>query len=113
MHRIILVLGAALALFVAGCGGGGPIGARPIHIAVTENGFEPADVVIPKHEAVTLVFTRTTDKTCATELLFPASGEKHDLPLNQDVKIWLPAGQPDTVRFTCGMSMVEGMVRTQ
>ena len=113
MMRVMLVIAAALALFAAGCGGGEPVGPKPIHIAVTENGFEPADVVIPKHEAVTLVFTRTTDNTCATDLLFPASGEQHDLPLNQDVKILLPAGQPDTVRFTCGMSMVEGMVRTR
>ena len=99
----------AFAATIAGCGGG-PIGAKPIHVAVTEYGFEPSQIVIPKNQDVTLVFTRTTGNTCATDLVFGPQQEKHDLPLNQDVRIWLPKGQPDTLYFACGMDMVKGMV---
>ena len=107
--HIALAAAAALAAALTGCSGG-RLGGRSIHIEVTEYGFEPAQVVIPKNADVTLVFTRTTQNTCATDLVFGPQREPHDLPLNQDVTIWLPKGQPDTLRFACGMDMVQGMV---
>lgn len=103
-----LVVGAT----IAGCasGGGGTAGPKEIRIAVTDEGFVPAVVEIPKNEAVTLVVTRKTAQTCATEMIFASTGERHDLPLDQVVRIELPAGQPDTLRYACAMDMIKGMV---
>jgi len=69
----------------------------------------PAEVVIPKDQAVTLLVTRKSDRTCATELVFE-SGKKHDLPLDQVVRIELPAGRADTLRYTCPMDMYKGTI---
>jgi plastocyanin domain-containing protein len=39
---------------------------RRIDINVTKNGFEPSRIPVRQHEQVTLVFTRRTERTCAT-----------------------------------------------
>ena len=114
MRRLLLgaamVAGAALLLASCGSGGQSAGGPREIKIEVTDAGFVPAQVVIPKNEAVTLVVTRKTEATCATEMIFEAGGAKHDLPYNQTVRIDLPAGQPDTLRYACAMNMIKGEI---
>jgi len=109
--RSILAAGCALAcIVVAGCqphaadvGGG-------TQVAVTDNGFEPALVRVPHGEPVTLVFTRKTDQTCATDVVFPALKRHYDLPLHRAVRVTLPANAGDTLRFECGMGMLTGAV---
>src|SRR3990172_305742 len=55
--------------------------ARTIEIAVTSEGFVPAEVKVKKGEKVNLVVTRKTDKTCATALVMKEKGINVDLPL--------------------------------
>ena len=43
-------------------------------------------------------------------MIFEASSEKHELPFNQTVRIDLPAGQPDTLRYACAMNMIKGEI---
>ena len=130
--RTRFVVAAALAALVAGCGshtqsgstvaetpeptaeaipphtGDGP---REIQIAVTDKGFVPAQPAIHKGEAVTLVITRKTDFTCATNVMFPRLAKMVDLPLNQAVRVDIPAGTvQDTLYFACGMNMIAGQV---
>jgi len=109
-NGVVLSLGALL--LVMGCASGTKTsgGPREVKIEVTDAGFVPATVEIPKSEAVTLVVTRKTDQTCATEMVFAANGEKHELPLNQPVRIELPAGQPDTQTYACAMNMIKGEI---
>ena len=61
----LLALAAALAL--AGCASSGP---KEIAITVTDSGFEPKEVRIPKGQPAVVVITRKTDRTCATEAVF-------------------------------------------
>lgn len=112
MKRIVKAVGVVTAaVAVWGCAsGGGSQGPKEVRIAVTENGFEPASVEIPKNEAVTLVVTRKTDQTCATEMIFAENGARYDLPKDQVVRIELPAGQPDTLHYACAMDMIKGVV---
>jgi plastocyanin domain-containing protein len=56
------------------------------------------------------VFRRTTDATCATEVVFPALSIEKLLPLNTDVTIELPAALADEVTFQCGWACLRGMV---
>jgi plastocyanin domain-containing protein len=85
-------------------------GATEVVVLATSDGFEPAEVVLPKGEAATIVFRRTTDKTCATEAVFAETGAKLELPLNQDVRFELAADRPDSLHFSCGMNMWKGVV---
>jgi len=119
------VLGVlAMGVAVSGCGGGGaetatetattaetaaPL-ANEVTIEVTDAGFVPAVVTVPKGQAVTLVVTRKTAQTCATEMVYAHNKEKHDLPLDQTVRIELPADRPDTLDYACAMDMIKGQV---
>jgi plastocyanin domain-containing protein len=95
---------------LAGCARREAVPPGAVAIAVTENGFEPAVVTVPRGKPVTLVVTRRTDKTCATEMVFDPPGPRVELPLGKPVRIDLAAGVSDTLRYVCGMDMVRGML---
>jgi RND family efflux transporter MFP subunit len=82
-------------------------------IAVTEQGFEPTKVTLRAGTPVRLVFTRTTDKTCGTEVVFPSLGIKRALPLNEPVAIEFTPKNTGDVAFACGMNMLNGVVVVQ
>ena len=101
----------AAVVVLAGCAAreASPPGA--VAITVTENGFEPAVADVPRGKPVTLIVTRRTDKTCATEMVFEAPvNQSYDLPLGKPVRIELAAGVSDTLRYACGMDMIRGMI---
>lgn len=83
-----------------------------IAISVTERGFEPDNVSVPGGEPVTLVFTRTTDSTCAKEVVIPIDGKSIEkpLPLNEAVAIEVTFAQAGQITYACGMDMVKGTV---
>ena len=82
-------------------------------IRVTEKGFEPASLTVGSDQPVALTFTRTTDATCATEVVFPSLGIRKKLPLNQAVRIDLPAQKAGKLSYACGMNMFKGSVVVQ
>ena len=102
-----LILGVAV---VAGCGGGLEGGMKEIQIAVTDKGFEPKEIHVKKGDDVTLVVTRRTDQTCATEIVVAGGKVRAALPLNQPVRVALGTVDADGVKFACGMGMLEGAV---
>ena len=76
--------------------------------------FDPREPEVRRGEAVTLAITRKTDRTCAVDAIFPRLGKHVDLPMNQTVRVDIPAGAvTDTLYFACGMNMVRGMVRAR
>ncbi len=84
-----------------------------IPIKVSAEGFAPSEVKVEKGKETTLVFTRTSDKTCATEVEFPELKLKKDLPLNQPVAIVVPTGEARSLTFQCGMGMYKSKVVIQ
>ena len=82
-------------------------------IAVTETGFEPSKVTLRAGTAARLTFVRVTDKTCATEVVFPSLSIKRALPLNQPVVIAFTPTKTGDVAFACGMNMLKGAVVVQ
>jgi len=118
MKRIVISCSAFLLvgtawLLIGGCQQSPPSQAAEVHVDVTEKGFEPADVKVPAGKAVTLVMTRKTDQTCAKEVLFPSLNKQYPLPLNQAVRIELPASQKGTLTYQCGEKMIGGQIVVQ
>jgi plastocyanin domain-containing protein len=91
-------------------GGSGSAGVQAARIAITERGFEPDRVRVRARAPARLTFVRTTDKTCATEVVFPSLNIKRALPLNEPILVEFTAAATGEVAFTCGMNMLKGMV---
>ncbi len=79
-------------------------------VSVNEDGFAPSHIEVAKGQKLTLRFTRTTDKTCATEVTFPELGLTKPLPLNQPVDVEIPSDQARTLTFQCGMGMYKSKI---
>lgn len=79
-----------------------------VKIEVTDDGFVPPLAYIPRARPFILLVTRTSDATCATAMVFERTRQKFLLPLDQTVRIELPAASEDTVKYTCSMGMVRG-----
>jgi plastocyanin domain-containing protein len=82
----------------------------PVKITVTKNGYEPWRVQAWKGVPLTLVVTRTTDETCATEVVLPEYGIDRKLPLNQPVTITFTPARSGEVRYACAMNMFQGVI---
>ncbi|HLQ67797.1 MAG TPA: cupredoxin domain-containing protein [Candidatus Limnocylindrales bacterium] len=115
-----LVIAGALSLLLAGAGCQAkkepkavvstPVVVKgDIPVLITEKGFEPSRIEVPKGANATLVFTRMTDNTCATEIVIAGTGARLKLPLNKPIRIAL--GTVNTnIPFACAMGMLHGEV---
>lgn len=81
-----------------------------VTVSVTEKGFEPDVVEVKKGVPVRITFIRKTDKTCATDVVFPEFGITRNLPMNEPVVIEITPQKSGAVVFACGMSMIRGSV---
>ena len=84
-----------------------------LRIEANEEGFSPATVAVQKGQKLTLDFIRTSQNTCATEVVFPEIDVKQDLPLATVVPIEVPTGDARTLTFQCGMGMYKSKVVIQ
>ncbi|MGE5186741.1 MAG: cupredoxin domain-containing protein [Acidobacteriota bacterium] len=87
-----------------------------VEIAVTEKGFEPADVAVPAGKPVTIVFDRKTDQTCAKQIVVDTGDGKKiekDLPLNQPVEIATTFAKAGKLGYACAMDMMKGTITVQ
>lgn len=80
-----------------------------IRVVVGAQGFEPARVALPVGQRTAITFLRTTDQTCATEVVFPQLEIRRPLPLNQPVVIEMPPQPSGELSFVCGMDMLRGV----
>lgn len=103
-----------LTFVLAGCASqpasGGP---QRVTLTVTEKGFEPAVVKVRAGSPVTLVVTRETERTCATELVLKEHGINQPLPLDQAVEITFTPTQSGDLTYACAMDMYRGTVRVE
>ncbi len=99
---------AALAAALACSGRSGPV-----EMKVTRNGFEPALVRAEQGKPLELVITRTTDETCATEIVIPDAGLNVPLPLGKPVKVTFTPTRAGRLRYACAMGMLGGVIDVQ
>ena len=88
-------------------------GVTTVAVTVDGKGFTPSSASFKKGEHAQLVFTRTSDETCAKEVVFPELNVKKPLPLNQAVAIDVPTADARTLTFQCGMGMFKSKVTIQ
>ncbi len=88
----------------------GSIATNTVAVTVDADGFKPSSVKFKKGAPATLVFTRTTDQTCATEVVFPELNIKKELPKDKPVSISIPTDKEQTLTFQCGMGMYKSSV---
>lgn len=88
-------------------------GVQTARVLVNEQGFDPAKVAVRARVRTRLTFLRTTDKTCATEVVFPSLNITQALPLNKPVEIAFTPAQSGEIAFSCGMNMFGGAVVVQ
>ncbi len=90
--------------------------ARRVDIEVTHQGFTPDRITVAKGQPVVLAFKRTTDKTCARNVVVELGDGKKvqkDLPLDQTVEISATFAKAGTLGYACGMDMVTGVLTVQ
>lgn len=84
-----------------------------IAITVDGEGYHPSTVKAPAGKKAKLVFTRTTDKSCGTEVVFPSLNIKKDLPLYQPTAVEIDMPASGQLAFACGMDMMKGSIVVQ
>ena len=118
MNRSYSVMGL-LAVVLCATAFALPLTAKPtprvqkFTVKITERGFEPVFLKLRRGVQARITFLRTTDQTCATEIVLRDFGIKRDLPLNQPVVVTLTPNKKGEFDFTCGMNMMRGELIVQ
>jgi len=81
----------------------------PITVVV-RGGYSPQTIRIKSGAPARVIFDRQETDSCSEEIVFPDFGIRKFLPPNEQTTIELPAAQPGTYDFMCGMSMMRGRV---
>jgi plastocyanin domain-containing protein len=103
--------GSAVATAVAteGAGAATPAGAV-VEVKVTEKGYEPARLTAAVGKPLTLRITRTTDKTCAKEIVLKDPPLTRELPLGVPVDVTITPARVGEIAFACSMDMFSGVI---
>jgi plastocyanin domain-containing protein len=109
-----MALGAALLLAAAGgCKGklGPPEIKDVVNITVDSGGFNPSTIYAKRGKPLTMVFNRTEEHTCATEVVIASEHIRRELPMNAQVPVVFMPEKAGDIRFACPMNMVVGTIK--
>lgn len=84
-----------------------------VRVTVTDSAFEPSRLNLNAGVPARITFTRTSNTSCATAVVFPSLGIRRDLPLNTPVAIDVPPQQAGEIAFACGLNMLKGTIVVQ
>jgi plastocyanin domain-containing protein len=80
-------------------------------VAITvRGGYDPATIRVRAGQPVRLVFDRQETSSCSEEVVFPDFGVKKFLPAFQKTTVEVTPPRAGRYAFTCGMSMLHGML---
>jgi RND family efflux transporter MFP subunit len=79
-------------------------------ISVGDTSFEPSRLPLRAGVPARLTFTRVSEKTCATSVVFAPLKIKKELPLNEPVTIEFTPSRAGEIAFACGMNMFRGTI---
>lgn len=85
-----------------------------VEVSVTRDGFiVPNAPKLKAGQPVTLVVTRSVEKTCATDIVIKDFGVSQPLPLNKPVEVTFTPTKAGNVRFACAMDMIAGSLKVE
>jgi plastocyanin domain-containing protein len=87
-------------------------GVQEVRIVV-KGGYDPGEIRVRAGIPVRLRFDRQDSSSCSEEIVLPDFGIRKFLPSFQETLVDIPAPQPGTYQFTCGMSMLHGTMVAQ
>ena len=87
-------------------------GVRKIAVEAGKDGYKPDRITGKPAEKLNLVFTRTVDAECLSQLKAP-DGKVVDLPLNKPVEVAITVPDKGELAFACGMDMFHGTIVAQ
>jgi plastocyanin domain-containing protein len=83
--------------------------ASRVEVSVTADGFVVATPrTLKVGQLVTLVVTRSVERTCATDIVLKDFGISKPLPLGKPVEVTFVPTKKGKVHFSCAMDMVGG-----
>ena len=87
----------------------GSDGVRRIAITADAAGYTPSRILAKPGEKLDLVFTRTIDADCISQLKTP-DGKLIPLPMNKPVDVPVTVPPSGELTFACGMDMFRGAI---
>ena len=90
----------------------GADGLRHVPVEANKEGYTPDKIAGKPGEKLVLVFTRTADSECISQVKV-GSAAPVDLPLNKPTDVAITVPQSGQVDFACGMDMFHGVVVAQ
>jgi len=111
--RRLLLLPALVALALPALAAEPAKGGQTVQMTVTDDGYVPARIEARKGVPLTLVITRKTDRTCATELVVKEYGINQPLPLGKPVTVTFTPTRSGQVKYACAMDMISGTLVVQ
>lgn len=79
-------------------------------VEINAQGYQPATIRLRRGVRARVTFVRTTDATCAKEIVLPDFGIRRALPLNQPVVVSFTPNKKGEFTFACGMNMMRGQL---
>ncbi|WP_202941700.1 cupredoxin domain-containing protein [Alteromonas macleodii] len=79
-----------------------------IKVLVKDGVYQPANITVPEHQSVKLMFVREDATPCAETLLIPELDINETLALNKRVTVTIPASSAGVYPFHCQMQMYRG-----
>jgi Cu+-exporting ATPase len=90
----------------------GSDGLRHVSIEANKEGYTPDKIAGKPGEKLVLVFTRTADSECISQIKV-GSAAPVDLPMGKPVEVAVTVPQTGELGFACGMDMFHGTVVAQ
>ena len=82
-------------------------------IEINTGGYRPASVRLRRGVPARVTFVRTTDATCAKEIVLTDFNIRRALPLNQPVVVSFTPKKSGAFTFVCGLNMMSGKLTVQ
>jgi plastocyanin domain-containing protein len=82
-------------------------------VRINERGYEPIAFKLRRGVPARVTFVRTTDATCAKEIVLPDFNIRRALPLNRPIVVNFTPKKRGTFTFVCGMNMMRGQLIVQ
>lgn len=110
MSRALLVGVSFVGAIPSGCKDKLILAPGAVQVTADKKGFTPSSVTFKKGAPASLVFLRTSDDTCATEVVFLELAIKKVLPKGQPVTVDIPTEEDQSLTFQCGMGMYKSAI---